>query len=83
MSSGIEDIGGIKWELAVCLLFVWVVVYFCVWRGVKWTGKVRIFNTINFKMFVNCRFQSVHAILWLAKFNSEVHRLRKTPQPPF
>ncbi|XP_060572915.1 sodium- and chloride-dependent GABA transporter 1-like [Ruditapes philippinarum] len=46
ISSGIEEPGSIVWELALCLLAVWVLVYFCVWRGVKWTGKVVYFTAL-------------------------------------
>lgn len=44
ISNSIEDGGGIVPHLAVCLLVMWIVVYFCVWRGVKWTGKVVYFT---------------------------------------
>lgn len=40
ISSGIEDIGPLKWDLALCLLAVWVICFFCIWKGVKSTGKV-------------------------------------------
>ncbi|XP_021371117.1 sodium- and chloride-dependent creatine transporter 1-like isoform X2 [Mizuhopecten yessoensis] len=40
LTTDITDGGGIIWELALSLLAVWVMVYFCVWQGVKWTGKV-------------------------------------------
>lgn len=44
ISDSIEDGGGIVPHLAVCLLVMWIVVYFCVWRGVKWSGKVVYFT---------------------------------------
>lgn len=40
ISSGIEDIGPLKWDLALCLLAVWIICFFCIWKGVKSTGKV-------------------------------------------
>lgn len=42
ISSGIDEIGPIKWDLALCLLLVWVICFFCIWKGVKSTGKVNI-----------------------------------------
>lgn len=33
--------GALNWEVTLCLLACWVLVYFCVWKGVKSTGKVR------------------------------------------
>lgn len=32
----------LNWEVTLCLLACWVLVYFCVWKGVKSTGKVRL-----------------------------------------
>ena len=41
ISPGVQHLGGLHWELALCLLLAWVVCYFCIWKGVKITGKVR------------------------------------------
>ena len=40
-SSGIEDVGGLVWPLALCLLASWIIIYASVWKGIKLTGKVR------------------------------------------
>ncbi|XP_034027761.1 sodium- and chloride-dependent creatine transporter 1 [Thalassophryne amazonica] len=44
ISSGLDDVGHIDWELLLCLLAVWVLVYFCIWKGVRSTGKIVYFT---------------------------------------
>ncbi|XP_068568249.1 solute carrier family 6 member 22, tandem duplicate 2 [Cebidichthys violaceus] len=44
LSGGIEKIGNVRWDLALCLLLAWMLCYFCVWNGVKSTGKVVYFT---------------------------------------
>ncbi|KAG1684329.1 Sodium-dependent serotonin transporter [Nymphon striatum] len=39
-STGLDDMGPIKWDLSLCLLLVFVIVYFSLWKGVKSSGKV-------------------------------------------
>ena len=40
LSSGVQDAVGIKWDLCLCLLLAWIVVYFCIWKGIRTSGKV-------------------------------------------
>lgn len=57
LSSGIDDPGGLQWELALSLLVVWVLVYFCVWKGIKSSGKVVYFTGASSYLdhgFKNC-----------------------------
>lgn len=42
LSRGIDELGGIRWDLAGCLLLSWLICYFCIWKGVKTSGKVKI-----------------------------------------
>ncbi|XP_012670425.2 solute carrier family 6 member 22, tandem duplicate 2 [Clupea harengus] len=44
LSRGIEELGVVRWDLALCLLLAWIICYFCVWKGVKSTGKVVYFT---------------------------------------
>ncbi|KAA8592243.1 hypothetical protein FQN60_017698 [Etheostoma spectabile] len=39
-TSGIEDVGGVRWELFGYLILAWVIVYLCIFKGVKSTGKL-------------------------------------------
>ncbi|XP_053723568.1 solute carrier family 6 member 22, tandem duplicate 2 [Synchiropus splendidus] len=47
LSSGVEDLGTVRWDLCLCLLLVWIVCYFSIWKGVKSTGKV-VYITATF-----------------------------------
>ena len=38
-ADGFENMGGIKWSLALCLAAVFVVVYFALWKGPSSSGK--------------------------------------------
>ncbi|KAI5623797.1 hypothetical protein C0J50_16478, partial [Silurus asotus] len=40
ISKGIEDVGKVNWEILLCLIAMWIICYFCIWKGVKSTGKV-------------------------------------------
>ncbi|XP_050345679.1 sodium- and chloride-dependent GABA transporter ine-like [Nymphalis io] len=45
MSDGIEYPGGMRWELAACLVCAWVLVYFALWKSIKSSAKVRYITT--------------------------------------
>ncbi|XP_031574793.1 sodium- and chloride-dependent GABA transporter 1-like [Actinia tenebrosa] len=46
LTEGIHKPGEVRFELAMCLLLSWIVVYFCVWKGIKSAGKVVYFTAI-------------------------------------
>lgn len=41
ISNGIDEPGEIRLPLATTLLIAWAVVYFCLYKGIKSSGKVR------------------------------------------
>ncbi|CAH1268037.1 SLC6A5 [Branchiostoma lanceolatum] len=43
-TDSIDDTGAISWELALCLLLSWIIVFFCLIKGVKSSGKVVYFT---------------------------------------
>ena len=42
ISAGIEYPGEIRWPLAFCLFLAWVIVYASLAKGIKTSGKVRV-----------------------------------------
>ena len=38
------DIGEIQWDLTLCLLLSWLIVFLCLMKGVKSSGKVVYFT---------------------------------------
>ncbi|KAL4646298.1 sodium- and chloride-dependent creatine transporter 1-like [Arapaima gigas] len=51
ISDGLDQPGTINWEMMLCLLATWVMVYFCVWKGVRSTGKI-VYFTATFPYIV-------------------------------
>ncbi|XP_064632567.1 sodium- and chloride-dependent taurine transporter-like [Lineus longissimus] len=46
ISSGIHDLGSVLPGPTICLLICWILCYACIWKGVKWTGKVVYFTAL-------------------------------------
>ncbi|XP_019728829.1 sodium- and chloride-dependent GABA transporter 2-like isoform X2 [Hippocampus comes] len=44
ISGGIEEVGSLRWELVLCLILAWIICYFCIWKGIKSTGKAAYFT---------------------------------------
>ncbi|XP_026228500.1 sodium- and chloride-dependent GABA transporter 1 isoform X1 [Anabas testudineus] len=45
-TSGVEDTGEVRWELFLILLLAWILIYLCIFKGVKSTGKVVYFTAL-------------------------------------
>lgn len=50
-SDGIEDMGPVQWHLCLCLLAAWIVIFLCLIKGIKSSGKV-VYFTATFPYFV-------------------------------
>ena len=42
--DNMEDLGSMRVELLVALIVAWILVYFCLWKGIKSSGKVVYFT---------------------------------------
>ncbi|XP_076117759.1 sodium- and chloride-dependent glycine transporter 2-like isoform X2 [Mytilus galloprovincialis] len=51
ITSGIEDVGGIRLELLACLFAAWVLVFLCLFNGIKSSGKI-VYVTVTFPYIV-------------------------------
>ncbi|CAD5122602.1 DgyrCDS11014 [Dimorphilus gyrociliatus] len=51
MSDGIDDMGGIVWQLALCLLLAWVIVFCVLIKGIASLGKI-VYFTSTFPYFM-------------------------------
>uniref|UniRef100_A0A673Y5L7 Transporter n=1 Tax=Salmo trutta TaxID=8032 RepID=A0A673Y5L7_SALTR len=45
-TAGVEESGVLRWELFLLLLLAWILLYFCIFKGIKSTGKVVYFTAL-------------------------------------
>lgn len=59
-SSGIEEMGEIQWHLALTLLAAWIIIFLCLIKGIKSSGKVVYFTaTFPYVVLVILFFRAV------------------------
>lgn len=51
ITEGIENLGVVRWELLICLAIAWIVVFLCLCKGVKSSGRV-VYVTATFPYLV-------------------------------
>uniref|UniRef100_A0A8C5GSB6 Transporter n=1 Tax=Gouania willdenowi TaxID=441366 RepID=A0A8C5GSB6_GOUWI len=44
--NGVEEAGALQWELFLILILGWILIYLCIFKGVKSTGKVVYFTAL-------------------------------------
>ncbi|XP_034461964.1 sodium- and chloride-dependent GABA transporter ine [Hippoglossus hippoglossus] len=45
-TNGVEEAGEVRWELLLILILSWILIYLCIFKGVKSTGKVVYFTAL-------------------------------------
>jgi len=40
LSGEIDEYGVLNWKVTLCLLLAWILVYLCIFKGIRTTGKV-------------------------------------------
>ncbi|XP_059966837.1 sodium- and chloride-dependent transporter XTRP3 isoform X3 [Mesoplodon densirostris] len=55
ISPSIQESGAVQWELALCLILAWLLVYLCILRGTESTGKME--QLANPKAWINAATQ--------------------------
>ncbi|KAH9524608.1 Sodium- and chloride-dependent taurine transporter [Bulinus truncatus] len=47
LSPGLHEMGQFKWDLTLCFLFTWIIVYLCICKGIKSSGKIMYFTATS------------------------------------
>uniref|UniRef100_A0A7M4E4S6 Transporter n=1 Tax=Crocodylus porosus TaxID=8502 RepID=A0A7M4E4S6_CROPO len=73
-SNGIHDLGSPRWQLALCLLVVVIILFFSLWKGVKTSGKVWIDAATQIFYSLGAGFGVLIAFASYNKFDNNCYR---------
>ncbi|XP_067866430.1 sodium- and chloride-dependent GABA transporter 1 isoform X2 [Heterodontus francisci] len=71
-TNGLDNLGNMRWELFGPLILAWVIVYFCIFKGVTWTGKVWIYAAVQVFNSIGIGFGSLISMSSYNKFNNNI-----------
>lgn len=49
-SEGLHDPGPVRWPLALCLLAAWIIIFLCILKGIRSSGKVSQHKVVIVRM---------------------------------
>jgi len=64
-ANGIEQLGSVKWQLTLCLVAVYLICYFSLWKGISTSGKVS--RRVNYRAYVTTAVPLMRLIIAIAK----------------
>ncbi|MGH0117137.1 UNVERIFIED_CONTAM: hypothetical protein FKN15_029550 [Acipenser sinensis] len=73
-SSGIGNPGGVRWNLCLCLLLSWIIVYLCILKGVKSSGKVWIEAALQIFYSLGVGFGGLLTFASYSTFHQNIYR---------
>ncbi|TKC47495.1 hypothetical protein EI555_018948 [Monodon monoceros] len=73
-SKGLQDLGGISWQLALCIMLIFTIIYFSIWKGVKTSGKVWVDAAAQIFFSLGPGFGVLLAFASYNKFNNNCYQ---------
>ncbi|XP_048585037.1 sodium- and chloride-dependent GABA transporter 1 isoform X2 [Nematostella vectensis] len=74
ITDSLEDMGEIRWELVGTLILSWVLVYFCIFKSVRLTGKVWVYAATQIYWSLGIGFGGIITFGSFNSFKNNVNR---------